>query len=427
MATKVWRGDAQVRRQVTTLTVAGVWATGDTATVTINGKDLVLTVGTAATTADVASALAAMLASADAVGDETRSALASSVPELTGVEAEADASVVSLTGPDTGAPFTVTATEVTVGTGTVSAATPTAPTGPNHYDDPENWEPVNVPVTADDIVFERSDVDVLYGIDQSAVTPNTVRALPTFTGRIGLPPVNAEGRYREYRPQYLTFNGVTAGAFVEDGDGAGSGRIKLDFGTATAATVTVAKTGQGEEDGVPAVLLAGGNAGNVLNLTGGSVGLAFDTGTTGEWPVVNVSQAEGSGATTRLVCGQGSTLGTVRHYGGDVTVQSDVTTYEMTAGTLRWLAGAVTTLTVDGGTVFWQSAGTLTTGVFRNKGTTLDAERDPRTRTATNLSVTKGAALFDGNKRITFTTPVAIDRDSLAVSDLGSAFNLQRS
>ena len=61
MATKRHTGDAVPVENVQTSTLTGTWAAADTATITINGKDLKLTVGTPVTVTDVAAALVSMI------------------------------------------------------------------------------------------------------------------------------------------------------------------------------------------------------------------------------------------------------------------------------------------------------------------------------------------------------------------------------
>jgi len=57
MATRRWLGRAEAVKQKSTVTVSGTWVTGETGTLTIGGADLVLTVGTTVTTADIATAI----------------------------------------------------------------------------------------------------------------------------------------------------------------------------------------------------------------------------------------------------------------------------------------------------------------------------------------------------------------------------------
>ncbi len=54
MATVTWTGNAHSVKQISTVTFAGTWAGTDTVTATINGKDLIVTCGTATTTTALA-------------------------------------------------------------------------------------------------------------------------------------------------------------------------------------------------------------------------------------------------------------------------------------------------------------------------------------------------------------------------------------
>ena len=57
MATRTWLGNAIDIAQKNTVTIANTWATSDTATLTINGKSLVVTIGSLVTTAQVATTI----------------------------------------------------------------------------------------------------------------------------------------------------------------------------------------------------------------------------------------------------------------------------------------------------------------------------------------------------------------------------------
>jgi hypothetical protein len=214
---------------------------------------------------------------------------------------------------------------------------------------------------------------------------------------------------------------------IAEGAGGGSPRMKFDFGSSSAVTVNCGTTGQSAEQGVPALLLKGNNVGNVLNATQGSIGLAFDQGSTAQWPTIRIGSEDSKASDVSLICGAGCTLGTIQQAGGDCRVSSNVTTLTMTDGTYHHLAGTMGTLTQDGGTLYYQSTGSLTSGTVRNRGTKFDCSRDRRARTFTNFTVIKGAELLDPHQTITFSNAFATDRDSLAQMDLGPAFNLQRS
>jgi hypothetical protein len=103
-------------------------------------------------------------------------------------------------------------------------------TGPNFWDNLDNWDTGAAPTSADDVYVDNTDISILYNIDWANTIPSNFATLfigQNFTGQIGLPNRNSSG-YVEYRQQYLQVypTVVTIGR----GDGGGSGRIKLDGG-----------------------------------------------------------------------------------------------------------------------------------------------------------------------------------------------------
>ena len=95
--------------------------------------------------------------------------------------------VVYGTAATPGKPFVITSVTAS-GTGTFSAiTTPTVSKGPNHWDDANNWTLAAVPVSTNDVDLTDCDVDILWGIDQNAVTLASLNIHSTFTGKIGNP------------------------------------------------------------------------------------------------------------------------------------------------------------------------------------------------------------------------------------------------
>lgn len=403
MATKTWKGDYPARRQISTAQVTAYDA-ATTYSLTINGKSI-STIAAGSVNA-TATALAAAWN-------------ASTIAEFTRVTASAATDTVTMTGDTAGEPFTVTSAE-SGGTGTIGdVATGTTATGPNHYDQAANWSPSGVPADADDIIITGT-VDILYGLDQSSIDPASVTIPASYTGKIGLLTFNPKGWY-EYLTTYLTYASCAI-LTVGQGAGSGSSRLKINVGSAVACTATVYGTGNPETQALPALLLTGSHASNVLNATGGKIGLAAELGTTTRWPTIRASN-------TDIVAGSGCTLGgTINQTGGDIKAQTAVTTWVKTGGnsTLQGTA-TLTTLTQDGaGSHFWESSGTITTATFRGEGAVLDCSRDLRARTLTNGTFTGGGYINDPGKTMTRTNPVTCDPKSLAKMILSTApFSLQ--
>jgi hypothetical protein len=421
MATQRWTGGALPLAQIETITIANTWAANDTLTVTCNGRDIVLTIGTTATTTQVATELAAALAS-------TTTALGTgySVTERGPNIAEfrefcsgdtvpvASGSTVVLTGKTKGKPFTISVSESTAGSGTVSTTTTRAATGPNHFDNVDNWSGGSVPVDSDDIVFDSGNVDCLYQISQSSVSPASITITQGYTGKIGLARINQDDTsypYPEYRSQYLalgtTADGVNQALTIGGGDGTGSSRIKIDSGSGQ-CTAVILNSGTPELTGTPAILWKGTHASNTLSISKGSLGVAFYAGETATVATLNVGYRTNQAGDVTATIGSGTTLTTVNQSGGTLETNSAITTANLRGGTWSHMAGAVTTANLDGGSCRYRATATLTTAVVGVAE--LDFRQDPRSRTVTNCDLNKGATLRDPVNTVTFTNGIDLNR-----------------
>lgn len=410
MANVIWTGDAKAVAYTRSYTVGGTIGT-ETFTFTINGKDIAYTADGAQTAAQVATAIQALLA-------------ASTEPEFREVTwTNPSSAVVTATGVTSGKPITISTSAS--GSATITGGTETVATGPNHWDNADNWSGGAVPVSTDD-VFIEGGADILYGLDQSAVDLTSLTIRRSYSGRIGLPPLaNADqavaNRYTEYRDRYLKIGATTV--TIGDGSGLGSGRIKLDLDT-TATTVNVYGTGAALENGVPALLIKGANASNALNVLRGSVGVAFYGGETATFPNVRTSYMTQPDSDVTLVLGAGVTLTNVDALGGTVEINGATTTLDISAGTVTVNAGAHAAIVMDGGTLYYRSTGTVTALTVANA--TADFSRDPRSRTVTTPTLYKGATVRDPNRTVAWTNGLDLTRCRISdvTLDLGSHINL---
>lgn len=263
-----WTGGAPAIRQVTTLTVANTWATNDTATVTIGGKSLVVTVGTSATTAavatDVAEAIDATSETSSPLGaGYKRSAGGQTIPEFVDVDAEAVGSIVYVSAVEAGVPVTITSSESTAGTGTIVAATATAATGPNFLDNPANYTDDTLPEDDDDLYIDQGDVDILYGLSYFFDNDIDLKWVVTndYTGQIGLPPTrDASPPYAEYRlPRYLNARGFNHSFSLLPGlSGNTTGRkLWISFSGMTGMNVNILAKRGSANGTAPTVFIAG--------------------------------------------------------------------------------------------------------------------------------------------------------------------------
>jgi hypothetical protein len=230
VANLTWIGNAHDVKQITTITVANTWAAGDTAIMTINGKDLTVTCGsTTTTTATVASAIKeAWMSSTRLDGTSASSNATSNVGgqefgEFSEVTASVSGSVVTLIANTAGVPFTLTVTEVTAGSGTAVGATATAATGSQFWNNADNWDTGSVPVDDDVVIFRDSNVSCRYGLPNGTDLEATLQVWMSYTGEIGLPKINETGKpYYEYRQRYVRLDDGGTGTNIAHRFGLGN-------------------------------------------------------------------------------------------------------------------------------------------------------------------------------------------------------------
>jgi len=327
---------------------------------------------------------------------------------------------VTMTASVAGCPFTATSS-VAGGAGTIGAVTSsTACTGPNHYDDADNWSGGAVPVNADTVHID-SNVNICWGLAQSAVT---LGALTIYrnTGKIGLAydqfATSADGdsysstQVPEYRDHYLNtlVNGdVIIGRHLGPGDPAGSGRIKLDLGN-QATTIQVEHAGASAEQYSPSVRLLTNCATTDLFVRSaeGGVGVAIDE--PDETSTIRMVSISDDSTNTRAFTGPGTTITTWEQTGGDNILQVVA-------------AGTATTVNVDGGILTTEGGNfTVTTGnvaadatlypnhlssgvewtTLNNRGT-IDTSKSNQARTITTLNPYRGATFIYDKDVMTIT------------------------
>jgi hypothetical protein len=414
MPVNYWRGDAQPIAQVVTITITADDA-ATTYIITINTKTVSVP-GSGTGTADTAAALQAALA-------------ASTIAEFEEITWTVSGSTVTGTATTAGVPFTATSSK-SGGTGTIGAVTTTTTSqGPNDWNSVENWSLGRIPINGDDVVLYDSSVDLLYNLDHHTVTLSSLSIDSTYTGSLGLPRYNANGGYLEYRPTYLQI-GVPV-LRIGAGSGSGSGRIKIDSGS-VAMTASVYSTGAAIDQGLPAVILKGTAAGsdgvNILNVQQGTVGTCLEPGDACDWYEVNIGFQQAPATDATVTLGHGCTLTQINQNGGVLSFYDSVTQLISYAGTATaYFDADITTLDLQGGTLYFQSDGTIGSATVGD-GSTLDCSQDPRLKTITNLTMSPGSTFNDPNKQVTFTNPVYLRNCSLdqVALTLGQDVHIQR-
>lgn len=414
MATKRWRGDAPAVPQVDTLTVGGTIEVGDIFIVTINGKSVTV-VAASTVVATVATAIYTALA-------------ASTIPEFAEITwANPSGGVISATGPDDGAPITITATTTETGGGgadsqTFVQATTTSPSGPNWWSVAANWSDAAVPVDSDEIDLVDSEVDILYGLAQTSVTLARLTRHKTFTGKVGLPDYNETGSeaYYEYRQKALHLDGVTR----LDIDESSAGRFRINLDDVQSAVV-IYGTGAGV-DGVGAVQIDGGtHASNTCQVIKGSVDIAMGSGQTVTLASLLIGYESQQDTDAVVRCGSGCTLTAITKAGGELHTYGAVVAGTQYAGAWHHYDGAFTGPTFAGGTVYYMANDALTSPVLSGDAV-LDFTRDLRAREVVSCEAHDRAEISDPWKTVTWTNGIDLVRRGMEGIDLGQHINLAR-
>ena len=424
MGTVVWQGGAPAVAEVQTVAVDGTWADADTATITVNGKAVTYTM----------TGLGAVNTQLYVNAKLTAALNASTLPEFEEMTfVNTSNTVMTITADTAGRPFTAATSEVTAGNGELGdPAESILATGPNVWNTAANWDTGTAPVGGDTVIFEHSDIDCLYRLDQSATIDNlaVMNVKQSYTGKLGLPRTNVQGgsaaadKYVEYRTQSLTvqIKALTIG----EGSGSGSGRLKFSMENGTACAIRVLDTGTPIETDVESVIITNTHADTTVVLSKGSVGFNIFAGETGSLSTLDIGFRQNQIGDVTGKSGSGTTLTTLTKSGGIYEVQGAATTITHTGGTFTFSgSGALTTLIARGGTTKYLSDGTLTL-LEAESGATMDYSQDMRPRTVTAANIYKGATILDPHKTVTWTAGIDLERCSLAdvTLDLGEHFTL---
>jgi len=402
MAKKYWIGGAAAVAQVVTIQIT-VNDAATTYTVTIGGL-AVSVAGNAGGVNSTASDLQAALA-------------ASTDPRFTAVTWTVATDTVTGTAAVAGVPF-VAASSVSGGTGTIGAVTTTtASAGPSDWSTAGNWSDAAVPASTDDVTLSDTADNIVYGLAQSSVTLARLTIEKSYTGKLGLRPgefaTSADGATvvttaREYRDQYLHIGAdlIEVGANVGPTSQIGSARVKIHQAKAGASTTEVIDTASAGESPAPAVLLLASNAAAdvVVRSASGGVGLAMGEPTeTATFGAISVNDVSGG---SRVFVGDGATIGSWSQIGGAHTLNAAATVPSVTldGGTLTTEGDyTITALTVNAGTVnanhIKTGGNAITTATI--EGGTLDGSRSGATRTWATVNANAGTLKGEG---VTITT-----------------------
>jgi hypothetical protein len=403
MSSKQWVGNAAAVLDVWVISLSGT-VTSQTYSVTINSKSITYVAGSGDT---VATILAGLVTAWQNLQIPPPVEFSELTPVVSGTTIVATANAA-------GNPCVISVS--TGGSATFTIAHTQSATGPNDFANAQNWVGGVAPANGDTLIFDNGSTSCLFGLSTS-LTGITVNVNPGFSGNIGLPIINSNNStpYAEYRTRALTLTGGTA--VINSGS---LSRCNLAFGS-TAATVRAQQTGRRIDANTPVVLITGGASGSQLDVSKGDVGVAFYQTDTANFPTILTTYISNALTDVTLYCGPGATLGTITANGGNMTINSNVTTLTMGTGggILLINAGAVTTLTADNGTILYNSTGTLGTCILAGNAT-LSFDQDPRAKTLTNpIEVYGNSAIVADNNKV-------VNSGTLSVTTyLTTAINVQ--
>lgn len=382
MATVIWRGDAKAVAQVNSYEFGGTWSAGHIVRVTVGNKsyDFVAASGTIATLID-ALIVAWLAMDSDAY------------PEFAEITPSRSTTTLLLTAAVPGQPFAATLTPLDAdgapasegqeieGAGTATPGTAvTASAGPNHADDVTNYSSGALPNDGDTLILDEGTASMLYGLDALDGFDGTWEIRANYDGSIGLPSHN--GRYYEYRKTDLDLGAVTM--HIGQGDGTGSRRMRLNL-AGTASTVNVWRTGTPEDPDVPALCLRGNGNNHVVNVMRGFVGLAALAGQTLTVATLRLGSVNSRDTDAVVMGGAGLTLTNLEKYGGSLSLRNGVATgFIHNGGETIIEGGGIASPQIIGGTVYWNSTGTLGGNAVVAAPGRLDFARDPRPKTVSN-------------------------------------------
>jgi hypothetical protein len=312
MAQKTFVNNAAATKQQYALTMTGTFVAGETITITMNSKTLVVTIGTLVTLTQVATTVKEAWQSSTFT-DTTASCLpqggGTSVGEMSTMTATSSAGVVTILGDTAGVPHTISSASDTSASGTATLTTIVTASGPKFADNVLNWLDGSLPVDGDDIII-NGPFQVLYGFAAfSGVQPAsiTIGDRCGATTQIGLPFVNAAG-YNEYRtPEW------SIGPVLLNVRGA-AGLVKINAGT-DPMNVNVYSSGTSLELGYSPIQVRTNEAAAscVVSAYGGNVSVAAR----GETAKVLTARQSGAG---RLTIGNAVTF---TNLSGNITLVAD--------------------------------------------------------------------------------------------------------
>lgn len=403
-------GGAGKVSKVTTITVGGTLAT-ETFQIKVGGK--VIATHTAVAD-DIAAAVAALVSTWNASTHPWAT-------PITAVDASPD---IVMTADISGVDFTVTV-NAPGGAATFVLVETTANVGPNDWRSGDNWMDTSdnsigaMPGAADNVFIGENAPNISFGLDQSAITINSLHIPATWTGNLGLRPdhfaTSADGDTTvatapEYRGTHLQIK-ITTIAKIGEHSGAntpsGSGRINLDvLSTATVVDVQFCSA-TSAQTGFPSVDILANNVNTDIFIRDTALNVGIAKTLPKSTASVNLISNDGG----KVYVGDGVTMVKFVQAGAaESEIMSAATIPDVQAfgtGTLITEGDyTITTLDIDGPTVYSnhiKTAGNAITTANLDGGK-LIATQSGRARTWAAVNYRGGVTLSYDDDVVTITT-----------------------
>lgn len=263
-----------------------------------------------------------------------------------------------------------------------------------------NWSPTTTPVNGDDVIFDQNATRSVAGSDQSAV------ALASL--KITLPFGDASTILFGDSGTPLKIS-IASGGLVEIGApsnspvaASGSGRINLDTASSNCIVNVYGSLGSTADSGKEPVRLRMNHSSSIVNVMGGTVGIATDNDT--DTATVGTINAKGG----QVNLSSGVTVTNVTGNGGTVTTHGAVTTLEnLSSNVTTYGTALVGTLTQVGGTTtcIHRVSGGVSITTLNLRGGILDLSQNGQAITITSLSIRGGVIQCFSDTQLTVTTP----------------------
>ena len=223
---------------------------------------------------------------------------------------------------------------------------------PNDWSEAANWKEAAVPVNGDDVFVRDSAVDILAGLDQSAVTLTTLHIEQSFTGLLG-----TATEFLQIAATDVIIGEVKTTQIL-----AGSRRLNLDFKAGTTRIEIINSANVPQDQGKAPIRLLIADASCDIFVLGGLVNIADEADQTSTLGDIQISNSQ-----AKVMVGSNVTYDNYIQFSGLGRLFSmPGTKLECDAGTVE-LFGTATLVLADigqNGTVLNNLSGNVTTAVI---------------------------------------------------------------